>query len=151
MTMAPKTSNVGIIGYGLSAKVFHIPLIQAVPELNLYAIVQRHPTLDNDASTDHPGIKAYKAAEELVQDPSVDIVVITTTPGTHFELTKLALEHGKHGMHHPIKDEIASTNHTQPDIHCTAIVEKPFVPTSQEADELIALSHKHHRLLSVYQ
>jgi predicted dehydrogenase len=31
------------------------------------------------------------------------------------------------------------------------IVEKPFTPTSQEAEELIALAKKENRLLSVYQ
>ncbi|KAL8916724.1 MAG: hypothetical protein Q9172_006179 [Xanthocarpia lactea] len=94
--MASKPYNVGIIGYGASAKVFHIPLIEVAPELNLYAIVQRHPTPENDASKAHPGIKSYRAAEEFVKDDSVDIVVITTTPATHFELAKLALQHEKH-------------------------------------------------------
>lgn len=95
--MVSKVYNVGIIGYGLSAKVFHIPLIETVPDLALYAIVQRHPKPDDDASKDHPGIKSYNAAEEMVQDASVDIVVVTTIPSTHFELAKLALENGKHG------------------------------------------------------
>ena len=96
--MASKPYNVGIIGYGAAAKVFHIPLIEATPELKLYAIVQRHPTPENDASQAHPGIKTYRAAEELVKNDSVDIVVITTTPATHFELAKLALQHEKHGI-----------------------------------------------------
>ncbi|KAL8854133.1 MAG: hypothetical protein Q9221_001055 [Calogaya cf. arnoldii] len=126
--MASKPYNVGIIGYGAAAKVFHIPLIEVTPELKLYAIVQRQPTPENDASNDHPGIKSYRAAEEMVKDDSVDIVVITTTPATHFELAKLALENGKH-----------------------VLVEKPFVPTTSEADELIALAKKHDRILTVYQ
>ncbi|KAI4267540.1 MAG: hypothetical protein L6R38_008221 [Xanthoria sp. 2 TBL-2021] len=126
--MASKPFKVGIIGYGFAAKVFHIPLIEVIPELSLYAIVQRHPTPENDASKAHPGIKSYRATEEMVKDDSVDIVVITTTPATHFELAKLALENGKH-----------------------VLVEKPFVPTSREADELIALAKKHDKLLTVYQ
>ncbi|KAL8992045.1 MAG: hypothetical protein Q9169_007413 [Polycauliona sp. 2 TL-2023] len=32
----------------------------------------------------------------MVEDDAVDIVVVTTTPATHFEFTKLALENGKH-------------------------------------------------------
>lgn len=31
------------------------------------------------------------------------------------------------------------------------ICEKPFTPTFQEADELVALSKKHNKLLAVYQ
>lgn len=97
MNMAENTFNVGIIGYGFSAKVFHIPLLAALPRLKLYAIVQRSPKEDNDAEKDHPGIKAYRASEDLVKDEAVDVVIITTTPQTHFELTKLVLESGKHG------------------------------------------------------
>ncbi|KAL8937305.1 MAG: hypothetical protein Q9216_004493 [Gyalolechia sp. 2 TL-2023] len=126
--MAHKTYNVGIVGYGLSAKVFHIPLIEVVPELCLYAVVQRRPTPDNDVLRDHPGVKVYNAAEEMVKDGSIDIVVVTTPPATHFELAKLALENNKH-----------------------VIVEKPFVPTTKEANDLIALAKKHQKLLTVYQ
>ena len=64
----------------------------------------------------------------MVTDPEIEVVVVTTVPTSHFELSKLALEHGKH-----------------------VIVEKPFTPSSKEASELIAISKKHDRLLTVYQ
>ena len=95
--MSSKPFNVGIIGYGMSAKVFHIPLISVVPDFKLYAIVQRHPKPDDDVERDHPGIRSYRSTEEMVKDEEVDVVVVTTIPDTHFELTKLALENGKHG------------------------------------------------------
>jgi len=103
-------------------------LITVVPAFNLHSIVQRHPTPDNDARKDHLGIKAYSSSEEMVRDPAIDVVVITTVPTSHFELCKLALEHGKH-----------------------VIVEKPFTPTSKEAEELVEIAQKHDRLLTVYQ
>ena len=96
--MAPTTWNLGVIGYGSSAKTFHIPFIQSVPELKLYAVVQRQPKPDDDAEKDHPGIKSYRTAEELVKDEGVNVVVITTDPVSHFALAKLALENGKHRM-----------------------------------------------------
>jgi len=80
--MSSKSYNVGIIGYGLSAKVFHIPLILAVPEFKLYAIVQRSPKPDDNAEKDHPGIKAYRSTEDMVADEKLDVVVVTTIP-TH--------------------------------------------------------------------
>lgn len=95
--MASKTWKLGVIGYGLSAKTFHIPFIEDVPELKLYAVVQRTPKPDDDAEKDHPGIKSYRTAEELIKDEGVDVVVITTGPDSHFELAKAALEAGKHG------------------------------------------------------
>ena len=126
--MASKTYNVAIIGYGMSAKVFHIPLIQVTPAFNLYAIVQRNPTAENDASKDHPGIKLYRSSEDMVQDPDVDVVVINTIPASHFELCRLALEYYKY-----------------------VIVEKPFTVTSEEADDLINIAVNRDLFLTVYQ
>ena len=109
-------------------QVFHIPLIEVVPELQLYAIVQRTPNPSDDAEKDHPGIKGYRSSEEMVTDSKVEVVVVTTAPTSHFELAKLALEHGKH-----------------------VVVEKPFTPSWKEASELIATAKQHERLLTVYQ
>lgn len=103
--MASQTYNVGVIGYGLSAKVFHIPLIEVVPEFKLYAVVQRTPKPGDDAEKDYPGIKSYRSTEEMVKDPELDVVVVTTTPETHSELTELALENGKHGTLRNISDQ----------------------------------------------
>lgn len=96
--MTSQKFKVGIIGYGLSAKIFHIPFINDVEEFRLHAVVQRNPQPDNDASHDHPSIRWYRSAEELVKDTEVDVVVVTTPPETHFELTSLALKAQKHGM-----------------------------------------------------
>jgi len=64
----------------------------------------------------------------MFADPSIDIIVITTTPDTHFSFTQSALEAGKH-----------------------VIVEKPFVPTSAEAQQLVDISSKTGKLICVYQ
>jgi predicted dehydrogenase len=96
--MASKTYHVGIIGYGLSAKVFHIPLIETVSQFKLHAVVQRNPKPEDSAENDHPDIKSYRSVEEMLKDAAIDVVVVTTTPETHFQLTKVSLESGKHGM-----------------------------------------------------
>lgn len=95
--MSAKSYNIGVIGYGLSAKVFHIPLILAVPEFKLHAIVQRSPKPNDDAGKDHPGVRVYRSAEEMVADDRLDVVVVTTTPDSHLSMAKSALEAGKHG------------------------------------------------------
>ena len=97
--MSSRRYNVGVIGYGLSAKVFHIPLILVVPEFKLLAIVQRSPKPEDDAEKDHPDVKIWRAADEMVADEKVDVVVVTTAPDTHLSLAKLALQAGKHGGH----------------------------------------------------
>ena len=96
--MTSQTFNVGIVGYGMSAKIFHIPLITTVPKLKLYAIVQRSPKLNDDAEKDWPGIHSYRNSEGMIRDEAVHLVIITTPPETHFAISKLALESGKHGI-----------------------------------------------------
>lgn len=53
---------------------------------------------------------------------------MSTPPDNHFDITKAALEAGKH-----------------------ILVEKPFVPTAAEADKLIAIAKENKRLICVYQ
>ncbi|TAQ87999.1 hypothetical protein B7494_g3673 [Chlorociboria aeruginascens] len=120
--------NVGIIGYGMSAKVFHIPFILSSPQFNLYSIVQRTPKPNDNASQDHPSATIYSAPDSLYADPVVDVVIISTTPETHFQFTKAALEAGKH-----------------------VIVEKPFVPTSSQASALIEIAKEKGKLICVFQ
>jgi predicted dehydrogenase len=95
--MTTKSFNVGIIGYGLSAKTFHIPFINYLSEFTLYAVVQRSPKPGDDASKDWPDAKIYRSVEELVADANVDVVVVGTAPVMHFEMAKRALENEKHG------------------------------------------------------
>lgn len=66
--------------------------------------------------------------DEVYADAEVDVVIITSIPETHFDMCKAALVAGKN-----------------------VVVEKPFVPTSEEASELIEISKKSGKLLAVYQ
>ena len=96
--MAGGKYNVGVIGYGLSAKTFHIPFVNDVPDFNLYAIVQRSPKPGDDASKDWPNIKLYRSAEEMIKDDQVHVVVVTTAPDLHLHFAKMALMAKKNGM-----------------------------------------------------
>ena len=112
----------------LSAKVFHIPFIQLTPNLNLHTIVQRSPSATSSAPADHPTVKHQTAADALLADPDVHVIVITTPPDTHFALTLAALKAGKH-----------------------VLTEKPFVPTAAEAQTLVEASRQYGKLICVYQ
>ncbi|KAH6641332.1 hypothetical protein F5144DRAFT_506501 [Chaetomium tenue] len=125
---SPKQFNVGIVGYGLSAKVFHIPFIALTPTLRLHSILQRTPTPTNSAPADHPTITHVTTLDALLADPALDIVILCTPPNTHSPFARAALDAGKH-----------------------VLVEKPFVPTAREADELAALAREKGRVLCVYQ
>lgn len=123
-----KIFNVGVVGYGLSAKIFHIPFINDSKAFKLHAIVQRSPKPEDNASKDWSESKVYRSIDELVQDKEVDVVVLTTTPATHFALASQAMKAKKH-----------------------VLVEKPFTPTSEEARELVKIAEQEGVLLTVYQ
>lgn len=93
MTMS-KTYQVGVIGFGLSAKVFQIPYIQSTPGFELRAIVKRS---GNEAREQHPEATIYNSPADLLADERIDVVVVSTPPATHFELVAAALHAGKHG------------------------------------------------------
>jgi len=126
--MASKTFNVGIVGYGMAAKVFHIPLVKYVQGLKLHSVLQRTPKPDDDFAKDYPELKCCRTLEDLLSDKDLNVVVVTSTPDTHFDIAKAALEKGKH-----------------------VVVEKPFCPTYKECMELVRLAEKVGKLLTVYQ
>jgi predicted dehydrogenase len=96
--MASPAYNIAIIGYGFSAKVFQIPLILANSKFNLHTIVQRHAKAGSDAAHDFPRVIVRNKVNDALNDKAVDVVVICTTPGSHFDLASQALNSGKHGM-----------------------------------------------------
>lgn len=114
--------------YSMSATIFHIPFISLTKNLVLHSIVQRSPKPGSSAPEDHPTVKHHTSVEPLLADPEVDVVVVTTPPDTHYELAKASLKNGKH-----------------------VLVEKPFVPTAAQADELTRLARENGRVLCVYQ
>ena len=117
--------NVGLVGFGMAARVFHAPLIDANPHLHLAQIVQRH---GDEAASAYPQAKVVRDLDATLADPSVELVVVATPNTSHFEIAALALKAGKH-----------------------VVVDKPFTATTRDADELIALSKKSARLLGVFQ
>ncbi len=122
MTFSPiKTA---VIGYGFSAKTFHIPFVAALEEFELVAI----STSNGDAvANDWPSVQHYAAASELLIKSDAELVIITAPNDVHFELAKQAIENGKH-----------------------VIIEKPFVTKVADGEELIALAKEKGRVLSVY-
>ena len=120
-----KKINVGIAGYGMSGQYFHAPFIHTNDNFNLKKIYERK---GDNSKKDYPYIEVVKDFTSIINDNEIDLVIISTPNSTHFNYTKEALSAGKH-----------------------VVVEKPFTPTSKEADELIALAKKQNKVLSVFQ
>lgn len=79
---------------GMSARVFHCPLITSSPYMHLSAVVERNSDKSKDV---YPWIQVKKSTDELFADTDIDLVVITTPNGSHYPLALEAMQKGKHG------------------------------------------------------
>jgi predicted dehydrogenase len=117
--------GVALAAYGAGGRVFHAPLLQAIPGMALRTVVTRRPDKLRAAL---PGVLAVPEFAAVCADPAIDLVVIPTPNATHAPLAAQALSAGKH-----------------------VVVDKPFTLTVAEAEALQAQARAAGRLLSVFQ
>ena len=117
----------GLIGFGVGGQIFHAPVLTAVPGLALAKIRAVKPEQVAVAKTKYPDAEIVKTSAEIFDDPSIDMVVISTPNTSHHSLALQALQAGKH-----------------------VVVDKPFTISTAEADELIAFAANRGQVLSVY-
>jgi len=90
----PRPVRVAIIGLGFGAEF--IPIYQAHPDAEMYAICRRNRA-ELDRCGEQFGIKArYSSYDELLQDPNVDAVHINSPIPDHAPQAIAALKAGKH-------------------------------------------------------
>jgi len=90
-----KPVSVGLIGAGFHARHVHIPALDLVPELRLAAIAtSREETAKNAA--ERYRVAGHSSYRELLARADIEAVVIASSTVTHVEITRAALEHGKH-------------------------------------------------------
>jgi predicted dehydrogenase len=90
--MSHQTVRFGVVGAGRIAGKQIAPAIQAAGHATLYAAASRDPAR---AEALGPA-KVYTSYQDLIRDPDVDAVFITTHNGLHHRLVVDALQHGKH-------------------------------------------------------
>jgi scyllo-inositol 2-dehydrogenase (NADP+) len=112
--MNQESVGVGIIGFGLAARVFHAPFVSAVPGLRLQAFVERS---GNESTKLYPETQVFRSVEEMLAAPGIGLVIVATPNTTHFALARQALLAGKH-----------------------VVIDKPFASSTAEARELIELA-----------
>ncbi|MCK7559206.1 Gfo/Idh/MocA family oxidoreductase [Chitinophaga sedimenti] len=115
----------GLCSYGHSGYVFHAPFIHLHPGFEFTAIVERSK---RQAQQRFPEVKVYGSVAEMIDDKSLQLIVVNTPNSTHYEYSKAALMAGKH-----------------------VIVEKPFTVHSAEGRELAKLAKEKNLMLIVYQ
>lgn len=126
MTLMKKI-KVAIVGFGKGARIYNAPDICSVEGFEITKIMTANNENIAAAKKDFPSAKVVAAFEEIIEDPEIKLVVITTPNHLHKEFAEKALKAGKH-----------------------VVVEKPFTPTVSEANELIELAGKNNRILSVH-
>lgn len=90
------TYNVGIIGYGWVATA-HIAAINATSRGRVTAVCSSRRLDPKELSARHGGnMKIYRAVEELLTDPAIDVVSICSYPDRHAAETIAAARAGKH-------------------------------------------------------
>jgi predicted dehydrogenase len=87
--------GIGVIGYGYWGPNLARNFME-LSGTSLRAVCDSSPKAREKAAARCPGAKVLADARDVVADPSVDAVVISTPVRTHFELAKMALEAGKH-------------------------------------------------------
>ena len=113
-----------LLSYGMSGKVFHAPFLDIHPGFELLGSWERSKNLIQE---DYPYVKSYPSIDDLLAD-DVDLVIVNTPVGTHYEYAKKVLLAGKH-----------------------AVVEKAFTTTVAEAEELALIAKEKGLKLAVFQ
>ncbi|MCW0481727.1 Gfo/Idh/MocA family oxidoreductase [Gaoshiqia sediminis] len=117
--------NTALASFGMSGMVFHGPSLRVNPNFRICKILERSKNLSAKNYSEATIVRSY---EEILNDPEIDLVVVNTPDDLHYEMTKQALEAGKH-----------------------VVAEKPFAQTVDEANELIALANSKGLMHTVYQ
>lgn len=123
----PASRGVGLLGFGAIGAA-HAKAVRETAGLHLVAVCDRDPARAVVALSGDPDARVHAHAEQLLDDPDVDIVVISTPPDSHARWAMAALERGKH-----------------------VVVEKPMALSTQECDALLDQAQRAGLALSVYQ
>ena len=90
--------NIGIIGFGARGQQLAKLVYSQMPEFGriaAYADEDETLVLPTEICLNCRKMKHYFKAEELIADPAIDTVIITTYPETHAEIAIKAMEAGK--------------------------------------------------------
>ncbi len=113
-----------VVGFGAAGKFMHAPFLKTLPYYEVSVVLERNM---NDSTALFPDAKIVRSFEELLQVRDIELFIITTPNASHLPYAKMALEKGKH-----------------------VVLEKPFTIHSKDGLQLIEISKKENRILSVF-
>jgi scyllo-inositol 2-dehydrogenase (NADP+) len=117
----------GIIGYGLSGRVFHAPFIATNSRFSLEVVATSHAGRQTVARSQYPTVDTVNTPAELIER-GLDLVVLASPGHAHLEQGLAALAAGS-----------------------AVVIDKPFAASVAEAEQLIAAAESAGRPLMVFQ
>lgn len=121
---AKESISVGIIGFGLSGKYFHTPLLKALPYFKITKVLSSR---GQELSQVLPHATQVSDIDELLDDSEIKLIINCAPNKYHFSYSKKCLEAGKH-----------------------VVIEKPFVVNSEDGQQLIDLAKSAGLVLTVF-
>ena len=92
--MQQKKLNVAVVGCGF-VSAYYMETINRFPNFVLKGICDKIPEKAKNQAEFYK-TQTYQSLDSIVEDASVDIVINLTDPENHYEVSKKALNHGKH-------------------------------------------------------
>lgn len=117
--------KVGLIGCGYWGKNL-IRNFFTSHEFSLTKVADNDPSQLKEINALYPTINTTCNSDDIFNDESIEVVIISTPVKSHFDLAKKAIQHGKH-----------------------VLIEKPMTASFEEAKELVYLADKYERNLTV--
>ena len=119
--------NVVVVGYGFAGRCFHTYLANLAEGMSIYGIATRDQSRQKQASEDYPTAKIYEHLDQVLDDKSVNLVVLATPHHVHAEMAIQAMKAGKH-----------------------VVTDKIMCMNAGEAEAMITASKENNVLLSVF-
>jgi len=113
-----------IVGFGYSARTFHMPFLRACPDFELTAVCSRRSEAVSERLQE---VWVVPSLDQLLIDERIALVIITLPNKLHYWAAKACLDAGKH-----------------------VVLEKPMTTTVAEAEALIELARSRNCLLTVF-
>lgn len=120
--------RVAIIGYGVSGRFFHAPLIEATPGLELVSVVTADAERRRQVAAEHPRARTVDTAEDLWSATAPGLVVVATPNDSHVAMASAAIERG-----------------------IAVVVDKPLAISAADAQALVDHADRARVMLTVFQ
>jgi scyllo-inositol 2-dehydrogenase (NADP+) len=117
--------RIGLVGLGLSAKKFHIPVIKCLPFFKITTVFSRQAKSEIERLVGN--VIAFNDFSSFCQSKSFDVAVVLTPNYLHHSMTMKLLEAGMH-----------------------VIVDKPIATNFNEANGMCLLAKRKNLVLSVF-